>query len=81
MISIEFKMLIFFSAIDGIPAITGLIGKRSEEFTAEDVESVRGLADILSGLISQAIKPAVTTALQTTAGLLAQITAGIGNFY
>jgi len=41
-------------------------------------ELEKGFTDFLSGLVSQVLLPPLTTTIQTSAELLAQITAGIG---
>ena len=59
-------------AVGGLDALTGLFGKR-------DIEAdIRGIWDSLSTLLQQVLLPPVTGAIQTSAELLAQITAGIG---
>jgi hypothetical protein len=62
-------------AIGGLDALTGLTGKRA------DMSNIL-LTHIIcfqdpGACINNVIKPAVQTAIQTTAGLLAQITAGV----
>ena len=59
-------------AIGGLDALTGLFGKREVQ------DELRGLWDSLSNLVQQVLLPPVTGAIQTTAELLAQITAGVG---
>merc|ERR1712127_273569 len=54
-------------AIDGIPAITDLIGKRDVDVQLK----------FWQDWFEQALKPAIDSSAQGIAGLLAQITAGI----
>ena len=63
-------------AIDGIPALQGLIGKRDahDELVKE---LTKGFADVMSNFLGQVIYPSVVTSLQGIAALAAQITAGV----
>jgi ethanolamine ammonia-lyase large subunit len=58
-------------AIGGLDALTGLFGKR------EIQDNLKGFLDSLTNLVQQVLLPPVTGAIQTTAELLAQITAGV----
>ena len=58
-------------AIGGLDALTGLFGKREVQ------ENLKGLLDSLTNLVQQVLLPPITSAIQTSAELLAQITAGV----
>jgi len=50
--------------------LTGLLGKRSAE--------VQRIIDLLTDLTNQVIQPAIDSAVQSLAGMLAQITLSVG---